>query len=60
MISRRGLRGGGAHTHLFLRQTPLKSPLNWPKKSLGRALEPPAPLLFQILDPPLIIMMNKV
>ena len=39
--SRRGTRGGGARPTLFAPNT-LKSPLNWPKKSWGRAPEPPA------------------
>ena len=37
--------GGGARPTLFAPNT-LKSPLNWPKKSWGRAPEPPAPPLF--------------
>ena len=44
---------GGAHPPLFAPSS-LKSPLKWPKKVLGASPRSPRPLLFQILDPPLM------
>ena len=43
---------GGGRPPLFVSNS-LKSPLNWPKYAENLAPETSAPLLFQILDPPL-------
>ena len=58
MVLRRGSRGGGGGWGArppLIAPTSLKSPLNWQKKSWGRAPEPPAPPPFSNPGSPLVL-----
>ena len=49
--------GAGGARPPVLAPNSLKSPLNWPKYAQKLTPEPPASLLFQILDPPLHVVL---